>query len=126
MIKQNRPLTYERLKEVIEYNPETGEFFRLESHKVTNLRKPIYPKGKAKLVINIDGERYAACRLAIMYSTGELPLNSVYHKNHDKKDFILSNLYLRYSRKNDALTQIRLKELFKYDPTTGYFFRKGG
>lgn len=123
MVQPYRPLTYERLKEVIEYNPDTGEFFRLESYGVTNLYRPILSKSKTKLCISIDGNSYRASHLAIMYSTGELPSNRVYHKNYDHKDFRLSNLYEYSDRGCEVLTQSRLKEVLEYDPTNGYFFR---
>jgi hypothetical protein len=87
-------LTPERLREVLDYDPETGVF-----------RWKIVPRGKRKagdvaggynqlgyLVIGIDREIYRAQRLVWLYVYGHWPTKPLDHINRDKTDNRLSNL----------------------------------
>ena len=79
-------ITQERLKEVLKYNSETGEFTR-----------KIAKGGKIKdssgyILISVDGEKYYAHRLAWLYMYGEFPKNSIDHINKIKDDNHLYNL----------------------------------
>ena len=85
-------LTQARLKEVLRYVPDSGEFFWLVS---TSNRMPV--GAKAGVVnncygaIGIDGVRYYSHRLAWLYVYGELPKH-IDHINQDKTDNRISNL----------------------------------
>jgi hypothetical protein len=87
---QGRPtLTAEHLRELLSYDPETGEFRWLPR-----------PGGRARLAgkvagiisergyvrIEIDGKRYYAHRLAHFYMTGEWPSTSIDHEERNRAD----------------------------------------
>ena len=80
-------LTQERLKEVLDYDPETGHFIWkiTRSHAVKGARAgALRPDGYR--VIGIDGGLYRANRLAFLYMTGTFPSVFVDHKNTDQSD----------------------------------------
>lgn len=87
-------LTYERLKEVLTYNPETGIFYWAKK----TCKKVIVGKEAGccdtrygYVLIGIDGVVYGAHRLAWFYVHGALP-DEVDHENGRPSDNRLSNL----------------------------------
>lgn len=97
-------LTQERLKELLHYDPDTGEFTRLIKVRgrfgnvgcvVGSLRKKT-----GYVSISIDGKLYQAHRLAWLYAYGVMPNADVDHKNRDRKDNRLSNLRLASRAQN--------------------------
>jgi hypothetical protein len=88
-------LTAERLRELLIYSPETGVFV-WRAH-----RRCIVPGTIAGGIdkdgywrIKIDQRYYTAARLAWLYMTGELPPETVDHKNCDSIDNRWENLRL--------------------------------
>lgn len=86
-------ITQKRLKEVLEYAPETGEF---RYRKCTNSRAKYGEKAgttndKGYQLIGIDNARFYAHRLAWFYIYGVWP-NEVDHINRVPSDNRLSNL----------------------------------
>lgn len=87
-------LTAERLREVLDYNPETGGF----AWRAANGRrgKPGLPAGRkaGKYVgITVDGKAYLAHRLAWLYVHGCWPpAGYIDHANGDPKDNRIANL----------------------------------
>lgn len=81
-------ITLERLKELLEYNSETGEFVWIvnkscaKSGSVAGYQYEVYP-GKFYTRIKIDGISYNSHRLAYLYMTGELPDNEIDHIDGD-------------------------------------------
>ena len=106
----------ERLRECLDYNPDTGVF----TFKVA-LGKKIRP-GKIAgwvssfgyLIITIDGVDYRANRAAYAIVTGALPKGLVDHINTDKLDNRWKNLRLADKSKNSMNTGL------KSSNTSGY------
>lgn len=88
-----KPLLAKRLKEVLRYDASTGIFMWLIS---PNRRIPVGSVAGAKsngyLLIGIDGEHYAAHRLAWLYVTGKWPAVEVDHKDRDRANNAWKNL----------------------------------
>jgi len=89
---KRKTLTQERLKEVLSYNPETGNF-RWKINKGYMRPGDIAGyKNSGYIYIGIDGKRYIASRLAVLYMTGKFPEYSVEHFNWVKDDNRWGNL----------------------------------
>ena len=87
-------LTQERLKEVLEYSPFLGLFWRIKatskSVKVGNVAGSRRRNGYVEM--SIDGRRYYAHRLAFLYMTGSFPKNQVDHIDGDPSNNRWKNL----------------------------------
>ena len=87
-------LTAQRLKQFLNYDPESGVFTWLVSPnnraKVWAVAGHAHPHGYVK--IGVDGEEYLAHRLAWLYMTGEWPHAEVDHANCVRSDNRWSNL----------------------------------
>ncbi|MCK4830546.1 HNH endonuclease [bacterium] len=86
-------LIQERLKEMFNYNPETGLFMRLIG--VKGGRKGAisgFLQTNGYLQVRIDGRAYLSHRLACLYMTGRWPKNQMDHINHIRTDNRWSNL----------------------------------
>jgi hypothetical protein len=79
-------LSAERLREVLRYEPDTGEFFRTNGKLVGTTDKQTYIR------IRIDGTNYKAHRLAWLYVFGEWPIKLIDHINGIPSDNRLANL----------------------------------
>lgn len=87
-------LTQERLKEALNYDPETGVFtWRVA---VSNKAIPGQRAGQSRTLgyraIGLFGERYLEHRLAVLYVTGRWPEDEVDHVNGDTSDNRWANL----------------------------------
>ncbi len=86
-------LTLERLKQLFEYDPETGEFTRLVdrvSVKAGQLAGSLTAYGY--LSIRIDKKPYFSHRLAWLYMTGSFPDGQIDHLNGVRTDNRWANL----------------------------------
>lgn len=80
-------ISYERLHEVLHYDPETGVFKWKKYGRGRN--KDLVAGTKTKygyIRINIDGNSYMAHRLAWLYTDGYSPENDIDHKNRVRDD----------------------------------------
>lgn len=98
-MKSNKEITQERLKEVLEYNPETGIFIWIAKTspasriKVGEVAGNLQPNGR--WYIMIDGKTRLAHRLAWLYMRGNVPSGEqpfIDHIDGNPLNNIFSNL----------------------------------
>lgn len=85
-------LTQQRLKELLDYDPETGLFTRktkVGGREIGSIAGS--PNNEGYIVCRVDGARYKAHRLAFLFMTGKWPL-SVDHINRSTGDNRWCNL----------------------------------
>lgn len=87
-------LTFERLQELLSYEPETG-IFRWRKRPATWMKDGCVagtnrPDGYRE--VRIQGRGYLSHRLAWLYMTGEWPAHEIDHINADKIDNRFANL----------------------------------
>lgn len=102
-------LTQESLKEILDYDPETGLFLWLKStgpRAIIGTRAGT-PHNKGYWFIRILGETHLAHRLAFLWMTGAFPENDVDHANMDRSDNRWANLRAATRSQNRANTKIR-------------------
>lgn len=88
------PLTAERLRQLLSYDPETGVFRRRVTQTNRNKVGDVAgtPNDKGYLLIMVDGRRYLAHRLAWFYVYGEWPAGEIDHINRQRSDNRIANL----------------------------------
>lgn len=85
-------ITRERLKELLEYNPETGLFSRLQNRANQKKGSIVGTKDKdGYLEVTLDRVKYKLHRLAWFYSYNNWPIE-IEHDNRIKDDNRLCNL----------------------------------
>lgn len=86
-------LALEYLKEILEYEPETGNWFWLQSRGrvMAGMQAGSYST-LGYLYIKIDGQSYIAARLAWFYMTGEWPEDEIDHIDRVPANDIWTNL----------------------------------
>jgi hypothetical protein len=97
-------LTIEQLKELLEYNPDTGLFTWIKLIGTSN-RKVGGVAGTKRdgyIRITIKGKIYSAHRLAYLYTTGNFPENQIDHINHIRHDNRWINLRDATNSQNGA------------------------
>ncbi len=116
-------ITQKRLKEVLSYDPETGEFRWLDHRqkkKVHTVAGSLHHHGS--ITIHIDGVTYEAHRLVFLYITGVFPPANVRHINQDSRDNRYVNLKVHKPLNLlSDLTQADLKNILSYDKSSGNF-----
>lgn len=88
-----KPISHTRLKQLLRYDPESGNFYRLAtmgSQKKGSIAGT--PHAKGYVDITVDGMRVLAHRLAWFYMTGEWPVSDIDHKDQDKTNNRWANL----------------------------------
>lgn len=108
-------ITQQRLKELLDYNPETGEFI----WKVKRKRVEIGDVAgcvdlQGYQAIGIDNKLHRAHRLAWLYVYGQLP-NMIDHINGNRRDNKIENLRLvnRSQNQGNRKTSIKNNSGFK-------------
>ena len=95
-------LTQERLKELLEYSPETGLFFWLQDRGGKRAGDIAGCKKRTYIVISVDDRVYRAHHLAWFYMTGDWPKPFVDHRDLNKHNNIWTNLRLATKSQNQA------------------------
>ena len=88
-------LTQDRLKEVLSYDPDLGQFrWLVNVARRTNLKGSIAGclDGKGYLTIKIDRKKYYGSQLAFLYMTGRFARPTVDHKDRDPSNMRWNNL----------------------------------
>lgn len=94
-------LTQEKLKEILHYNPETGEFVkRIDRTRVE------HKVAKGYLGVSVLKTQYRAHRLAWFYMTGEWPPEQIDHINGVRDDNRWENLRLATKSQNSMNTPL--------------------
>lgn len=98
-------ITAERLREIIRYDPVTGVFTwtdKATHGRRAGTRAERKRKSCAYLLIETDGKRYRAHRLAWLYMTGAWPKNLTDHKDCDPINNRWNNLREATPSQNSA------------------------
>lgn len=102
------PLTAERLRELLDYDPEAGRmFWRVSqgSRAVAGTEAGTFHKHSGYVHITIDGRKYRRARLAFLHVTGAWPKRFSDHKNGVRDDDRWDNL--RDASRSENLRNVR-------------------
>ena len=95
-------LSHQKLKSLLEYNPDTGLFRWLQKRggpQTLDWRKGC-PDGKGYYTIHIEKNLYRVHRLAWFYVYGVWPSKQIDHIDGDKENTKLNNLRLATGSEN--------------------------
>lgn len=96
------PLTHERLLQVLDYDPETGVFTCRIARSSAKAGARAGTLALGRWLINIDGRRYRANRLAWFYVHGEWPQLEIDHIDRNPSNDRIANLRLATRSQNMA------------------------
>ncbi|MFZ2190113.1 MAG: HNH endonuclease [Candidatus Magasanikiibacteriota bacterium] len=86
-------ITQSQLKELLSYDPYTGYFMWLIPGSGRPKGRPAGgPSDRGYIQIPIEGKKYYAHRLAVLYMTGSFPLDVVDHVDRNPRNNSWSNL----------------------------------
>ncbi len=87
-------LTQERMRQLLDYNPETGDFTWLKctGRRVVHGERAGWPDDRGYIKIGIDGRKYFAHRLVWLHVFGRWPTAVIDHINHVRHDNRIANL----------------------------------
>ncbi len=100
-------LTVERLKHLLFYDHETGDFTRLtRAAQKTKIGDIAGGKNECGYIrIRVDGKKYRAHRLAVFYMTGKWPVKEPDHRDLNKGNNRWNNIRLGTRSQNRANTR---------------------
>ena len=87
-------LNQAKLKELLDYNPDTGGFtWRVDRSRTAKANAPAGTKSDLGYIrIIVCGKQYAAHRLVWMHVHGQWPASEIDHINRNKADNRIANL----------------------------------
>lgn len=102
-------VSIERLRELLSYNPETGEFrWRVNRGRIKAGDIAGATNNWGHRQIRIDGTKYQAHRLAWLAMKGSWPLRDIDHKDGDPSNNQFCNLRLATQSQNNANSRRRI------------------
>lgn len=103
-------ISAERIRELLEYDPKTGEFtWRVtRNNRVKIGQRAGCKNGCGYITIHSDGVRYKAHRLAWLHVYGEWPEGDLDHQNMDRSDNRIDNLRPATNSQNQANSCLRV------------------
>jgi hypothetical protein len=110
-------LSFERVREVLDYDPETGRFtWLVDRPQRVKAGDPAgyLDKSRGRYRIGIDRRCYWASRLVVFWMTGEWPQVEVDHKNTNQMDDAWRNLRVATRPQNQHNRGVRK------DTSTGF------
>jgi hypothetical protein len=108
-------ITQSELKELLDYNLETGIFtWKIKPCKKVNVGNIAGTKKYGYIQITINFKKYYAHRLAWLYIYGEFPKNEMDHINRNKIDNRISNLRNATRSQNSWNTNVQNRNKSKY------------
>lgn len=117
--------TQERVRELFDYDPYTGELTWRFDHGLSGTSGDVPRKLKSQetsSIVCIDNVYYEVCIVIWLWYYGICPDKDVRHKDFNSLNNAIDNLYLR--GENIPLTQERVRLLLDYEPLTGVVTRK--
>ena len=93
-MKSKLPLTQERVRELLNYDPDTGVVtWRVRTSNRVKVGDPITTlSSKGYIMVGIDGVRYKLHRIIFLYMTGAFPAHHIDHITRDRCDNRWCNL----------------------------------
>ena len=85
-------ITQNRLKQILDYDPDTGKFTWLIKKTGIKRREAGHTRTDGQVTIGINGANYRAHRLVWLYVYGYFPENQIDHINRNPSDNRLCNL----------------------------------
>lgn len=118
-------LTQERLRELLDYNAETGEFrWRVTRNSLCPAGRAAGTLSGASRVIQIDRRQFEVGRLAWLHVYGVLP-RKIRYRDRNRLNARLCNLAVWdqsvYVKRISNVSHAQLLELLHYSPRTGVF-----
>lgn len=91
-------ITADAVREVLDYNPDTGAFTWCSRYNRASRRKdanPTQSKGKRYISVKFGGRVYMAQRIAWLLTYGEMPIGVIEPLNGDQSDLRIQNWAIR-------------------------------
>lgn len=119
MSNASNMVTYERLRSLLSYDPDTGVFTWVKDHFSAKEGDSAGSWGNGRCYVGIDGDKYLAHRLAVLYMTGVMPPDDmdVDHIDTDR----LNNRWKNLRCVTHAINMQNQREKFSYrekEPTS--------
>jgi len=96
-----------RLRDLLIYNPETGEWiWKVKRNRMPAGSRAGTDSGDGYVNISVDGTVYRSHRLAWLYMTGEWPRSQIDHEDTNRANCKWSNLRLSTQSQNIANAKI--------------------
>lgn len=93
-------LTYERLRELLHYDPRTGVFTNASPRKKVKVGARAGTCESGRWVITIDYRHFPAARLAWLYMTGRWPSHQIDHRDRNPLNDAWPNLREATNKQN--------------------------